>query len=141
VRVLDELLGQLGQLGVALRERGQVRQPLAHRLGRGLGGPADENSPSVRPSAASTSSTISSSWAGAEPVAAGRRQVAGDVEDRLLAVVERRADVEPAPRQDVVSVRAIDRTGPALDVDPLGRLQPDAGRDAPKSPPSIRVAR
>ena len=40
VRVADELPRQLGQLRVALRQGGQVRQPLADRLGRGLGGPA-----------------------------------------------------------------------------------------------------
>ena len=39
VRVVDELPGQLGQLGVALGQRGQVRQPLADGLRRGLGGP------------------------------------------------------------------------------------------------------
>ena len=45
MRVVDELPGQLGQLGVALGQRGQVRQPLAHRLGRGLGGPAAGEQP------------------------------------------------------------------------------------------------
>ena len=37
VRVADELRRQLRQLGVALGERGEVRQPLAHHLGGGLG--------------------------------------------------------------------------------------------------------
>ncbi len=40
VGVADELPRELGQLGVALRQGGQVGQPLADRLGRGLGGPA-----------------------------------------------------------------------------------------------------
>ena len=34
VRVLDELPGQLGQLRLALHQRGQVRQPLPDGLGR-----------------------------------------------------------------------------------------------------------
>jgi hypothetical protein len=37
VGVLDELLGQLGQLGVALGEGGEVRELGADGLGRGLG--------------------------------------------------------------------------------------------------------
>ena len=37
VGVVDELPRELGQLRVALGERGQVGQPLADRLGRRLG--------------------------------------------------------------------------------------------------------
>ena len=40
VRILDELPGELGQLGVALRERGEVGQPLADRLRCRFRGPA-----------------------------------------------------------------------------------------------------
>ena len=43
VRVADELAGELRQLRVALRERGQVREPLADLLGGRLGStPAGE---------------------------------------------------------------------------------------------------
>ena len=54
----------------------------------------EENSPRVRPPAARTSASSSSSVCGRDAVAAGRRQVLGDVEDRLPRVVERAADVE-----------------------------------------------
>ena len=60
----------------------------------------------------------------------------GDVQDRLPAVVERRADVEARATASVV-------VGPALGCaveDPLGRLEPDAVATAAKSPPSISVA-
>ena len=99
VRVVDELPGQLGQLGVALGQRGQVRQPLADGDRSGLGGaPAREEA--ERPALAGVDQLDDLVELGdAEPVAAGRRQVAGDVEDRLLAVVERAADVEAAPRE------------------------------------------
>ena len=40
VGVLDELLGELGQLGVALGEGGEVRELDAYGLGGGLGGAA-----------------------------------------------------------------------------------------------------
>jgi hypothetical protein len=40
VRVLDELTRELGQLGVALGQRRQVRQAGANLLRGGLGGPA-----------------------------------------------------------------------------------------------------
>ena len=40
VGVVDELRGQLRELGVALGERGQVRQSLAHLLGGRFGGAA-----------------------------------------------------------------------------------------------------
>ena len=45
VRVTDELLGQLGQLRLALGERGEVRQPLADHLGGPLGGAARGEQP------------------------------------------------------------------------------------------------
>src|SRR3712207_8628020 len=40
VRVLEKLPRELRQLRVTLRQGGQVREPLAHRLGGGLGGAA-----------------------------------------------------------------------------------------------------
>ena len=45
----DELPGQLGQLGLALRQRGQVRQRLADVLGGRLGGPAAGEQPERAP--------------------------------------------------------------------------------------------
>ena len=55
------------------------------------------NSPSVRPPAASTSASSSSSWAGPMPSRPGGGRCFGDVQHRLFRVVERAADVEPGP--------------------------------------------
>ena len=102
VRVVDELPGQLGQLGVALGQRGQVRQPLADGLRGGLGGPPAREQPE-RPALAGVDQLDDLvELRHTEAVAARRRQVAGDVEDRLLGVVERAADVEAAPGQHAV---------------------------------------
>ena len=45
MRVRDELPGQLGELCVALGERGEVRQPLADVVGGCLGGAAGGEEP------------------------------------------------------------------------------------------------
>ena len=136
VRVLDELLGELGQLRVALGERGQVRQarraPPRPRSRRRAG---RRRGPSVRPSSGVDELADLVELGLAEAVAAGRRQVAGDVEDGLLAVVERRADVDALPRQRVVGVGGGDRW-PTRSVG----LRPSEVATAPKSPPSISVA-
>jgi hypothetical protein len=89
VRVVDELPGQLRQLGITLRERGQVGEPLTNSLGGGLGGPAAGEESERAPFGGVHEFDDLVDLRGAEAVAAGRRQVAGDVEDRLLAVVER----------------------------------------------------
>ncbi len=66
----------------------------------------DENSPSVRPPAASTSAASSSIDAGDAPSRPGGGSRARDVEDPLGRVVERRPDVEPAPLGCVVAGQA-----------------------------------
>ncbi len=87
--VLDELLGELGQLRVALGERGQVGQARPHGLGRGLcSAPGREQTERAALEGVDEVADLVE-LRGAEAVAAGLRQVAGDVEDRLLAVVER----------------------------------------------------
>ena len=72
-----------------------------------------------------------------EPVAAGRRQVAGDVEDRLLAVVERRADVDA--RATAARSSPLRRPGSPSTTRSAG-LSPTLVATALKSPPSISVA-
>ena len=138
VRVVDELPGQLGQLGVALGQRGEVRQPLADGLRRGLGGPATGEQPEC-PALAGVDQRDDLVELGLpQPVAAGRRQVTGDVEDRLLAVVERAADVDATPRENAVgALVALLGRG---DVDVLRRLEPELEATALKSPPSRSVA-
>ena len=126
VRVVHELPRQLGQLGVALGERGQVRQPLAHRLGRGLGGPAGGEQAERAPVGGVHQLRDLLERGLDESVAARRREVAGDVQDRLLAVVERRAHVEPAPRQHTVGALRDVRTRRRHDA--LGRPQPHRRR-------------
>ena len=121
VRVLDELLGQLGQLRVALGEGRQVGQPLAHDLGRGLGRAARGEQPEGAPAGGVDQLADLVELGLPEAVAAGRRQVAGDVQDRLLAVVERRPDVDPAPGQHVAGAA----TAPST----LGRLEAERGGD------------
>ncbi len=67
------------------------------------------NSPRVRPSSGVDELDDLVELGLAEPVATGRRQVAGDVEDRLAAVVERRPGVEAAPGQGTSPAVGVDR--------------------------------
>jgi len=88
VGVLDELARELGELGVPLGERRQVGQPLAHLRRRRLRRPARAEQPE-RAALGGVDELADLVELGlAEPVAAGGRQVAGDVEDRLAGVVE-----------------------------------------------------
>ena len=89
VRVGDELSGQLGQLGVTLREGGQVRQRLADVLGGGLRGTAAGEQPEGAAVGGVDQLGDLVEVRLRQAVATGGREVAGDVEDRLLAVVER----------------------------------------------------
>ena len=97
MRIVDELPGELGQLGVALGERREVGQLLADVVGRGLGRASAREEPEGAALGGVDQLGDLVELGGAEPVAAGLGQVASDVEDRLLAVVERAADVEADP--------------------------------------------
>ena len=122
--VLDELLGQLGQLGVALGQDRQVGQTPPQVLGGRLGRAARGEQPQ-RAAVGGVDEFGDLVELGLhQAVAAGRREVPGDVEDALAAVVEGRADVDAAPRQDPVALG--DR--PAAD-DPLRGLQAHRGGD------------
>ena len=70
-------------------------QPATHLLGRGLGRAAAREQPERAAAGGIDELHDLVELGRPQPVAPRRRQVAGDVEDRLLAVVERRADVEP----------------------------------------------
>ena len=96
----------------------------AHRLGRGLRGAAGREQAERAAVEGVDEVADLVELRGAEAVAAGLRQVAGDVEDRLLAVVEGRADVDALPRQRVVGVGGGD-----LVADPLGGLEAERGGD------------
>lgn len=97
MRVLDELARELGQLRVALGERGQVRQAGSYGLGGRLGGAA-RGEQAEGPALERVDEVADLvELGGAEAVAAGLGQVARDVEDGLLPVVEGRADVEALP--------------------------------------------
>ena len=98
-RVGDELRLQVRQLAVALAEDRHVREPLAQRLGGGLRSTAAREQPQRATAGGLEQAADLLDLGSAEPVATGRRQVLGDVEDRLLRVVERRADVDTPPRQ------------------------------------------
>ena len=76
-----------------------MREPLAQRLGGGLRSAAAREQPQRATAGGLEQATDLLDLGGAKPVATGRRQVLGDVEDRLLRVVERRADVDASPRQ------------------------------------------
>jgi hypothetical protein len=83
VRVLDELPRQLGQLRVALRERGQVREPLANLLGSSLRSPParEQTQRATVGSVDQVDDLIELSLL--ETVTPRCRQVLGDVQDRL----------------------------------------------------------
>ena len=105
VRVADELPRQLGQLGLALSQRGQVGKALADRLRRGLGSPAGaEQAQGAAVGGVDQRGDLGQLGLD-QAVAPGRGQVTGDVEDRLPGVVERRPDVEAHPGQGVVLAR------------------------------------
>ena len=103
-RSTRELARELGQLGLSLREGGQVWQPLADPDRGGLGGAARREQAEGAPLGGIDELGDLVELGLTEPVAAGRGQVLGDIEDRLLAVVERRPDVD-APPGDPVGVR------------------------------------
>ena len=89
MRVLDELARELGQLGVALCERGQVWQPFTDLLGRGLGGPAAREQPEGAAVRGVDEVDDLVELGLLEAVAARGRQVLRDVQDRLVGIVER----------------------------------------------------
>ena len=123
MRIADELARQLGQLRVALRQCGQMRQRLADVLGGGLRGPpAREQSQSAAVGGVDQLGDLVEVRLG-QPDPARRGQVLGHVEDRLLAVVERRPHVEALPGavRSVVVLRRI-RPGDA-------GAQPERGGD------------
>ncbi len=74
----------------------------------------DEKSPRVRPPAARTSCLDLVERVVAGAVAAGRRQVRGDVGDGLLRVVERAADVEALPLRGALAAQP-DRAGDGVE--------------------------
>src|SRR5207342_1825815 len=108
---------------------------LTHRVGGGLRRPPAREQPERATLAGVDQLGDLVELGRAEAIAAGWRQVARDVEDRLPAVVEGTADVEPAPGQ--YAVGALDRflrvRGDSLrvldDLDVLGWLEPEAGGD------------
>ena len=102
--VLDEAPGQLGELGVSLAEDRELRQLLAGVDRRSLGGtPRGEES--ERPTSGCPDQFGDLGHRGLrEPVPPRRRQRSGDVEDALPAIVERRADIQGAPRHRVIVV-------------------------------------
>ena len=128
LRVRGEVLDQLAERLLALEQDRHVRAGRAAPR-RPPGRPASRRTgPSVRPPAASTSSASSSSMSAAVALPAGRRQVLGDVEDALLAVVEGRADVEALPLRAASSPSVPSGARPREAPTPL------------KSPPSLSVA-
>ena len=136
---LDELLGQLGQLGVALGEQWQVREPLAHRLGRGLGRARRGEQPE-RAAVGGVDEVGDLVELGRRPgrrgrAAAGAGRRRGSPAGRSRTASRRRARATAA-RPSGVGRRS--RRRPSTT--PLGGLSPTLVATASKSPPSISVA-
>ena len=124
---LDELLGQLGQLGVALRQRGEVRQPLADRLRGGLGGPPAGE----QPEGAAVGGVDEPDDLVELRLARGRRARAAAGAGRgrgCPAGRSRTASPTSMPRQGSASWPRLRPRGAGLQ-EPLGGLEPDAAGD------------
>ena len=109
-RVAGELPHQGADLVLALAQERDVALVSANRSRiasvASLAARIDENRPSVRPPAARTSASISSSVSVARPSRPGGGQVPRHVGDALLGVGERAADVEPAPLRRALAAQA-----------------------------------
>ena len=106
LRVGGEGLDQLAE-GLLALEQDRLVEPAAQLLGRGLGGPhgGEEAERAAAGRLHQLGELVHHVAAGA--FAAGRRQMAGDIEDALLRIVEGRADVEALPLRDVLALGAL----------------------------------
>src|SRR3954454_6159566 len=140
VRVLREQSSELGQLCLALREDRQVRQAFARGLRGGLGGSAaGEQAQGTAVGGVDQVDDLVERLP-VEPVPARRRQLPGDVQDRLAWIVERRPDVDPAPWKG----RGLDRLDHPGRVDhprrprPPRTPRPTRGGSTPRDPSTTR---
>ena len=116
---------------VALAQHGHV-EPLPHRLRGDLGRAARGEQPERRAAGRRHELGDLVELGLASPAPAGRRQVPGDVEDALSRVVERAADVDPAPGDPAPRLRVRSgprrrrRRAPPRSRDRVGRQSPPA---------------